>query len=67
MPRLAGTASRHTLEAGVAYAAIDHPVQKLIVDSGLGYAHEDRLAGRNLSTATLGAGGAYALKTAPTP
>lgn len=64
--RFAGTAGRHALEAGVAYAAIDQALQKLTVDAGLGYAHEDRLVGQSLSTATLGTGGAYALKISKT-
>jgi putative salt-induced outer membrane protein YdiY len=39
---------------------------KLTVDGGLGYAHESRVIGADLSTATLPAGALYTLKISDT-
>lgn len=64
--RFAGIVDRNTVEAGLAYALIDAAPHKLIVDGGPGYANEHRLAGNNLSTAILGAGGLYTLKLSKT-
>lgn len=64
--RFAGILDRNTIEAGVAYTLIDQAPHKLIVDGGLGYANEQRLLGNDLSTAMLGAGGAYTLKISGT-
>jgi putative salt-induced outer membrane protein len=64
--RFAGILDRNTIEAGVAYSLIEQAPHKLIVDGSLGYANEKRLLGNNLSTATLGAGGAYTLKISGT-
>jgi putative salt-induced outer membrane protein YdiY len=64
--RFAGILNRNTIEGGVAYTALDQAPQKLVVDGGLGYAHETRLLGNNLSTATLGTGLIYTLKISKT-
>lgn len=64
--RFAGILNRNTVEGGVAYTALDQAPQKLVVDGGLGYAHETRLLGDNLSTATLGGGLIYTLKISKT-
>ena len=64
--RFAGILDRNTIEGGVAYALIEQAAQKLVVDGGVGYANEQRLLGNNLSTATLGGGGAYTLKLSGT-
>jgi putative salt-induced outer membrane protein YdiY len=64
--RFAGILNRNTIEGGVAYTALDQAPQKLVVDGGLGYAHETRLLGDNLSTATLGGGLIYTLKISKT-
>ena len=64
--RFAGIVDRNTVEGGVAYSWIDQAPQKLVADVGLGYANEQRLVGSNLSTATLAAGGIYALKISDT-
>ena len=64
--RFAGIANRNSVEGGVAYAVADQAPHKLIVDAGLGYANEQRLAGDNLSTATFTTGGVYTLKLSET-
>ena len=64
--RFAGMLSRNAVEAGVAYSVVERVPHTLIVDAGLGYAKEQRLLGNNLSTATLGSGGFYALKISQT-
>jgi putative salt-induced outer membrane protein len=60
--RFAGILHRNAVEGGLAYTLVDQSPHTLIVDAGLGYAHEDRLTGENLSTPTLGTGVAYRLK-----
>jgi putative salt-induced outer membrane protein len=64
--RFAGILHRNAIEAGLAYSWIERAPHKLSVDAGLGYAHEDRLAGNNLSTATLSSGGTYTFKISDT-
>jgi putative salt-induced outer membrane protein len=64
--RFAGIRNRNAAEAGLAYTWIDRAPHKLSVDAGLGYAHEDRIAGTDLSTATLSTGGTYTLKISDT-
>ena len=44
---------------GLTYTWVDPAPHKLIVDGGLGYAHEQRVLGDNLSTATIGESGVY--------
>ena len=64
--RFAGIRNRNAIEAGVAYSWIEQAPQKLTVDAGLGYAHEDRVVGSDLSTATVSTGGTYTLKISDT-
>ena len=64
--RFAGILDRNAVEAGLAYSLLEQAPHTLIVDAGLGYANEQRLLGNNLSTATLGGGGLYALKISDT-
>jgi putative salt-induced outer membrane protein YdiY len=64
--RFAGILDRNAVEAGLAYSLVEEAPQKLVVDAGLGYANEQRLLGNNLSTATFGTGGLYALKISQT-
>jgi putative salt-induced outer membrane protein len=64
--RFAGILNRNAVEGGLAYSWIEQAPHKLVVDAGLGYAHEDRLVGENLSTATFGTGGIYTLKLSAT-
>ena len=64
--RFAGIANRNAVEAGLAYTWIERAPHKLTVDAGLGYAHEGRTAGTDLSTATLATGAAYILKISDT-
>jgi putative salt-induced outer membrane protein len=63
--RFAGILDRNAVEAGLVYSWIDQAPHKLTADGGLGYANEQRLAGNNLSTATLGGGAVYTLKLSP--
>ncbi len=60
--RFAGILNRNAVEGGLAYTWVDRDPHKLVVDAGLGYAHEGRLTGEDLSTATLATGAAYRLK-----
>jgi putative salt-induced outer membrane protein len=64
--RFAGVLDRNAVEAGLAYSLIDSAPHKLTADAGLAYANERRLVGNNLSTAAVGAGGAYVLKISST-
>jgi putative salt-induced outer membrane protein len=64
--RFAGILHRNVAEGGVAYSWVEQSPHKLVVDTALGYANEQRLLGNNLSTATLGAGGLYTLKISAT-
>jgi putative salt-induced outer membrane protein len=64
--RFAGILNRNTVEGGVLYTLIDNAPHKLIVDGALGYAHEERLVGENLSTATFTTGGVYTWKISET-
>jgi putative salt-induced outer membrane protein len=64
--RFAGILDRNAAEVGLAYSWIEQAPHKLIVDGGLGYTNEQRLAGSNLSTATLGGGLIYTLKISDT-
>ena len=64
--RFAGILNRNAIEASVAYTWIEQAPQKLVVDTGLGYAHEGRLAGSDLSTATWSTGATYTLKISDT-
>jgi putative salt-induced outer membrane protein YdiY len=60
--RFAGILNRNTIEGGLLYTWVDHAPHKLVVDGALGYAHEDRLVGENLSEATAATGAVYTLK-----
>ena len=60
--RFAGILNRNAVEGGLAYTLVERSPHKLVVDAGLGYAHEDRLTGDDLSTATFATGAAYRLK-----
>jgi putative salt-induced outer membrane protein len=64
--RFAGIESRNGAEGGLAYILVDAAPHKLTVDGGVGYAHESRVSGPNLSTATVPAGALYTLKLSET-
>ncbi len=64
--RFAGMLNRNVVQGGLAYSLLEQAPQKLTVDAGLGYANEERVLGKNLSTATLGGGGLYTLKISDT-
>ena len=64
--RFAGILDRNAAEAGFAGTWLDQGPHSLIVDGGVGYANEQRLAGGTLSNATLGTGAVYTLKISTT-
>lgn len=64
--RFAGILNRNAVDAGIVYALLQDAPHKLSVDAGIGYANEHRLLGNDLSTATVGGGGLYALKISET-
>ena len=55
----AGIDSRATVEGGLGYKFLDTPRHLVRADAGLGYAHESRLVGEDLSTALLNLAGMY--------
>lgn len=60
--RFAGIINRNTPEGGVSYTAVNTAPHKLVVDVGLGYAKEERVAGLDQSNGTGGVGALYTLK-----
>jgi putative salt-induced outer membrane protein len=64
--RFAGIVNRNVIDGGLSYVALEEGPHKLIVDGGFGYAHEQRVVGNNLSTATFTTGGLYTLKISST-
>jgi putative salt-induced outer membrane protein len=64
--RFAGVNHRHTLEAGVWIGAITNARQELEFEIGIGYAHEQRLAGPNRSSAISTASASYTLTLSDT-
>jgi len=64
--RFAGIESRNALEGGLAYVLADVAPHKLVVDAALGYAHESRVTGPRLSTATANFGALYTWKLSDT-
>jgi putative salt-induced outer membrane protein YdiY len=64
--RFAGILNRNAVEGGIAYTWIDRSPHNLTIDAGLGYVHEGRLIGNDVSTATLTTGAAYVLKLSET-
>jgi len=57
--RFAGIESRNTIDGGVTYAVLRPKPHQLDVDAGIGYAHENRVLGDNLSTAQALTGARY--------
>jgi putative salt-induced outer membrane protein YdiY len=55
----AGIRNRNAVDSGVAYRLVDRASQTLTVDGAFGYAHESRVTGATLSTATVTAGAEY--------
>jgi putative salt-induced outer membrane protein len=64
--RFAGILNRNAVDGGIVYVLLQDAPHKLSVDGGAGYANERRLLGNDLSTATVGGGGLYALKISET-
>ena len=58
----AGIDNRFTVEGGLGYKILDTARHFLRADAGLGYAHESRLVGEDLSSALLNLAGLYRLK-----
>lgn len=55
----AGIDARSTIDGGVGYKLLLGPVHMLRVDGGLGYSHENRVTGDDLSFPLANFGGAY--------
>lgn len=55
----AGIDARSTIDGGVGYKLLLGPVHTLRVDAGLGYSHENRVTGDDLSFALANFGGGY--------
>jgi putative salt-induced outer membrane protein YdiY len=64
--RFAGIVNRNAVEGGLSYTWVDVPRHLFTVDGGLGYAHESRVTGPDLSTATLSAGARYTFRISDT-
>jgi len=59
--RFAGIESRNTIDGGITYAVIRPRPHQLDVDAAIGYAHESRVLGEDLSTPQALFGGRYKL------
>lgn len=57
--RFAGIESRHTIDGGITYAVVRPRPHRLDVDAAIGYAHEKRVLGDDLSTPQALFGGRY--------
>jgi putative salt-induced outer membrane protein YdiY len=64
--QFAGIEDRNDVAGGIAYALIAEPRSTLTVDAGVGYAHETRVVGPHISTATVPTGAVYKLKISET-
>lgn len=62
----AGINARSTIDGGVGYKVIETTVHTLRVDAGLGYSHEDRLEGPDLSFPAMNFGAGYKWQISPT-
>ena len=58
----AGIDNRITFDTGLGYKVVDNGRHLLRLDAGVGYAHESRLVGDDISAALLNLGGAYRWK-----
>lgn len=56
----AGIDDRLSVDAGVGWRLLEHAEQRLRLDAGLGYSHEARLSGEDLSFALVNLGSDYA-------
>ena len=61
-----GVEQRHVVESGISYVAVDQPRQRLRLDSGLGYLHEQRPDDQTFDTATFSLGASYKFKVTET-
>ncbi len=64
--RFAGIRNRHTIEAGVAFAAVTSERQRLTLKAAAGYAHEARVAAGTVSAAIATSGLTYTLELSDT-
>ena len=55
----AGVEQRHIAAGGLAYRLIDQAPHRLTIDGGLGYEHEEEVAGESADSAIATAGAAY--------
>jgi len=55
----AGIETRATIDGGVGYKAIDDSIHTLLLDLGLGYSHEARVAGADQDSALANLAGTY--------
>jgi putative salt-induced outer membrane protein len=62
----AGIDARTSIDGGVAYKLLTGPVHTLRVDTGLGYSHESRTTGDDLSFVLANFGSAYKWQISPT-
>ena len=62
----AGVEHRHGAEAGISCQVIEGDRHRLVLDGGLGYARELRVAAENRTSATAAAGANYKLKVSGT-
>ena len=62
----AGIDARTSVDGGIAYKLLLGPVHTLRVDGGLGYSHESRTRGADLSFALANFGSAYKWQISPT-
>ena len=58
----AGIDNRITFDTGLGYKAVDNGRHLLRLDAGVGYAHESRLVGEDISAALMNLGGMYRWK-----
>ena len=62
----AGIDARTSVDGGIAYKLLTGPVHTLRVDTGLGYSHESRTTGDDLSFVLANFGSAYKWQISPT-
>ena len=64
--RFAGIESRNTVDSGVTFALVRPQPHQLDLDASIGYAHENRVVGENISTPHLSPGARYKLTLSDT-
>jgi putative salt-induced outer membrane protein YdiY len=64
--RFAGIEHRNTIEGGLSYVLVPSAVHRLVVDGGVGYQSEARLAAEDVDSATASSAGHYKWQISPT-